>query len=70
MVRKPEPAAIPTPSNVTLEYEAGDLVKHPKYGIGQVKMIEAGGADYQVTVNFPSHGVKKLIASFANLKKI
>lgn len=63
-------SAIPAPEGVVLDYEAGDLVKHPKYGIGQVKLIEAGGADYQVTVNFPSHGKKKLIASFAGLKKI
>jgi len=70
MMKKPAPSEIPAPSDVILEYEAGDLVKHVKYGIGQVKMIEAGGADYQVTVNFPSHGVKKLIASFAKLKKV
>ena len=67
---RPRLGGIPTPKNVTLDYAAGDLVKHSKYGIGQVKMIEAGGADYQVTVNFPSHGVKKLIAGFAGLKKI
>jgi DNA helicase II / ATP-dependent DNA helicase PcrA len=65
-----EKKELPTPENVILGYIAGDLVKHSKYGIGQVKMIEAGGADYQVTVNFPSHGIKKLIASFAGLKKI
>ncbi len=62
--------SIPAPDNVVLDYEAGDLVKHAKYGVGQVKLIEAGGADYQVTVNFPSHGKKKLIAGFAGLKKI
>jgi DNA helicase-2/ATP-dependent DNA helicase PcrA len=67
---KPTPGEIPAPKGVTLDFAAGDLVKHGKYGIGQVKMIEAGGADYQVTVNFPSHGTKKLIASFAGLKKI
>lgn len=65
-----EKKEMPSPSNMVLDYIAGDLVKHSKYGIGQVKMIEAGGADYQVTVNFPSHGVKKLIASFAGLKKM
>lgn len=70
-VTKPVAASsIPSPSGKTLDYDEGDLVKHPKYGIGQVRAIEAGGADFQVTVNFPSHGVKKLIASFAGLKKI
>lgn len=65
-----EKKEMPAPTGKVLDYVAGDLVKHPKYGIGQVKMIEAGGADFQVTVNFPSHGVKKLIASFAGLKKM
>lgn len=53
-----------------LNFKAGDLVKHGKFGVGQVQKIESGGADYQVTINFPSHGVKKLMASFAGLKKI
>jgi len=65
-----EKAAIPSPTDKVLDFIAGDLVKHSKYGIGQVKMIEAGGADFQITVNFPSHGVKKLMASFAGLKKV
>lgn len=65
-----EKKEMPSPVGKVLDYVAGDLVKHPKYGVGQVKMIEAGGADFQVTVNFPSHGVKKLIASFAGLKKM
>jgi len=63
-------SSIPAPTNISLDYETGDLVKHAKYGIGQVTLIEGGGADFQVTVNFPSHGVKKLIASFARLKKV
>ncbi|NDL66669.1 DNA helicase PcrA [Anaerotalea alkaliphila] len=62
--------SIPGPSDRTLEYGEGDLVKHGKFGVGQVQRIEAGGADYQVTVNFPSHGVKKLLSSFAGLKKV
>ncbi len=61
---------MPTPTGKTLDYAEGDLVKHSKYGIGQVRKIEGGGADFQVTVNFPSHGEKKLIASFAGLKKM
>lgn len=65
-----KPNSIPKPTGVELEYKTNDLVKHSKYGIGQVVAIESGGADYQVTVNFPSHGKKKLLASFAKLKKM
>ena len=60
---------MPAPGNFTLNYEVGDLVKHMKFGIGEVLAIQPGGADYEVTVNFPSAGVKKLMARLANLKK-
>ncbi len=40
-----------------------------KFGIGEVMKIAPGGADFEVTVNFPSAGIKKLMARLANLKK-
>lgn len=52
-----------------LGYGVGDSVSHIKFGIGTVTAIEQGGRDYQVTVNFPS-GTKKMLASFAKLKRI
>ncbi|MCT4686597.1 DNA helicase PcrA [Vallitalea sp.] len=60
---------MPAPGHFTLNYEVGDLVKHMKFGIGEVLAIQPGGADYEVTVNFPSVGIKKLMARLANLKK-
>jgi len=61
---------LPVGSNATLDFKVGDLVQHKKFGMGQVKIIEPGGADFQVTVNFPSIGMKKLLASLSGLKKI
>lgn len=61
---------LPKPTKVVLDYSVGDLVKHGKYGIGQVKKIVPGGADYQVSVNFPSVGEKLLMAGLAGLKKV
>lgn len=65
-------AAKPLPANdaITLDYKEGDLVKHAKFGVGQVVTIEPGGADHQVTVNFPSVGRKKLMAMLSGLKKM
>jgi DNA helicase-2/ATP-dependent DNA helicase PcrA len=60
---------MPAPSSFTLNYEVSELVKHGKFGIGEVLDIKPAGADYEVTVNFPSAGVKKLMAKLANLKK-
>lgn len=61
---------LPVSKNVKLDYKEGDLVKHSKFGVGQVVTIEPGGADYQVTVNFPSVGRKKLLAMLSGLKKM
>ena len=53
-----------------LDYQAGDTVRHMKFGVGIVKAIAEGGRDYEVTVDFDKVGVKKMFASFAKLKKI
>lgn len=66
---KKDKAPLPINKQVTIDFEVGDLVLHKQYGMGQVTKIENGGKDYQVTVNFPSAGVKKLLASLAGLKK-
>ena len=54
----------------SLDYEVGDTVRHIKFGVGIVKEIVEGGRDYEVTVEFDKVGVKKMVASFAKLKKI
>ena len=53
-----------------LGYAVGDKVKHIKFGTGTVLSIEKGEKDMEVTVDFPNpHGKKKMLASFAKLKK-
>ena len=54
----------------TLDYDIGDSVEHIKFGIGVVTNITKGGRDYEVTVEFPRFGTKKLLSTFAKLKKI
>lgn len=54
----------------TLEYVVGDRVRHMKFGEGTVQTIQAGGRDFEVTVDFEKAGVKKMFASFAKLKKV
>ena len=41
-----------------------------KFGEGTVVMINDGGRDYEVTVEFDTAGRKKMFASFAKLKKL
>jgi DNA helicase-2/ATP-dependent DNA helicase PcrA len=52
-----------------LDYKEGDRVSHQRFGDGTVTEIKDGPKDYEVTVNFDTHGVKKMLASFAKLKR-
>lgn len=70
ITKKPQTVGIPSPKNVTLDYEVGDKVRAPKYGIGTVEKITAGGADFEVTVSFKDKGVKKFMAGLSKLKKV
>ena len=53
-----------------LDYQAGDRVRHFKFGDGVVTSIVSGGRDYEVTVDFDKAGTKKMFAAFAKLKKL
>lgn len=66
----PEPKQFEGANMRSLPYGVGDTVKHIKFGIGIVTDITKGGKDYEVTVDFPDFGIKKLLSSFANLIKI
>jgi ATP-dependent DNA helicase UvrD/PcrA len=46
----------------------GSSIEHAKYGRGTVLRVEGSGDDTKVTVSFPVHGLKKLIAKYAGIK--
>jgi DNA helicase II / ATP-dependent DNA helicase PcrA len=46
----------------------GSLIEHAKYGRGTVLRLEGSGEDTKVTVSFPGHGLKKLIAKYAGIQ--
>jgi len=51
-------------------YDAGDRVRHIKYGEGTVTDLEPGPRDYKVTVDFDGAGQKIMYAAFAKLEKV
>ena len=53
-----------------MNYKVGDEVTHVKFGKGIVKLIEEKTKDYMVTVEFENFGIKKMLAGFAQLKKV
>ena len=52
------------------DYDAGDRVMHFKHGEGTVLSVADGGRDYEVTVEFDTLGVRKMLVGFAKLKKL
>lgn len=50
------------------EYKTGQRVLHPKFGQGTVIESRLSGGDEEVSVAFDRGGVKRLMASFANLE--
>lgn len=51
-------------------YIVGCRVKHPSWGVGVVRDCCGDGDETKVTVNFPSIGLKRLVAKYANLEKM
>ncbi|HUF53696.1 MAG TPA: UvrD-helicase domain-containing protein [Dehalococcoidia bacterium] len=62
----PQTPAIPSDT-----FNAGDRVRHEKFGEGIVVSSEPSGGDFQVVVAFQgTAGIKKLLLSFAPLEKL
>lgn len=54
----------------SLEYGAGDRVRHGRFGEGTVQSVVDGARDFEVAVEFDRFGVKKMFASVAKLEKL
>ena len=50
------------------DYQRGQMVRHPIFGIGRIADISDAGHGTRVTVDFVRHGQKKLIVEHANLQ--
>jgi DNA helicase-2/ATP-dependent DNA helicase PcrA len=50
------------------KYKSGQKVQHAKFGAGTVIESKITGNDEEVSVAFPDFGIKRLAASFSNLK--
>ena len=53
-----------------LQFRVGQRVKHAKFGEGVVIESKPDGNDEEVTIAFTKSGVKRVLASFANLVKL
>lgn len=68
---KAQKSSKPAAAGGALKFKRRDSVQHASFGIGTVIESEATrDGDEQVTVAFPGVGIKKLLVSLANLKKL
>ncbi len=61
--------SVPAPTH-ELQFRAGQRVKHATFGEGIVIESKIDRDDEEVTVAFKKAGIKRLLASFANLQKL
>ena len=59
----PQVVAQPVPERVVEGFKKGMKVRHVRYGVGKVHSVEAGTPP-TVTVDFPGHGTKQIIAKY------
>ncbi len=52
------------------QFKARDSIQHSKFGVGTVIESNLTRDDEEVTIAFPGIGIKKLLVSIANLKKL
>ena len=51
-------------------FKGGEKVKHAKFGTGRIVSSRIVNGDEELQVAFDQHGIKKLMASFANLERV
>jgi len=52
------------------EFKAGDNVVHKKFGIGKISSVTLDKGDHMLEIEFRNAGMRRLMASFANLVKL
>ncbi|MBC5815397.1 MAG: DNA helicase PcrA [Candidatus Eremiobacteraeota bacterium] len=57
-------------AGMKMDLQAGDRVRHPKWGEGVVAGVVGGGGDGLLTINFPNVGQKMVMLKYAPLEKL
>jgi len=64
------PVAKKSPPVERNRFKQGVYVRHPKFGVGHIVRCEGEGDESKLTINFPGHGMKKMVQKFAGLEKV
>jgi DNA helicase-2/ATP-dependent DNA helicase PcrA len=46
----------------------GKMVKHPQFGLGEVRAVEGNGENTKLTIEFEKVGTKKILVKYGNLQ--
>jgi hypothetical protein len=46
----------------------GKMVKHPQFGLGEIRAIEGRGENTKLTIEFEKAGAKKILLKYGNLQ--
>lgn len=57
-------------NEVIADWKIGDTALHSKWGNGKVVGVDGQGAGMKLTIEFPSQGVRVVMAKFAPVKKV
>lgn len=57
-------------AGMTMNLQAGDRVRHPKWGEGKIASVIGAGGDGLVTIDFPNVGQKMVMLKYAPLEKL
>ena len=52
------------------KWTMGTRIRHPRFGNGTILRTEGEGDDLKLTISFMSHGLKKMIAKYAELEVV
>lgn len=50
------------------ELGVGKMVKHPQFGLGEIRALEGHGENTKLTIDFDKVGTKKILVKYGNLK--
>ena len=64
----PKPVTRPPITAPKKKTGLGSTIEHDQYGRGTIVRLEGSGDAAKVTVSFPGHGLKKLVAKYAGIK--
>ena len=57
-------------SGASCPYEAGNIVQHETYGLGQVLEVSGHGATRKVRIRFITQGIRTFLVDKVALKKV